>query len=102
MAARKSESEARIVGMPRVWQARFTGCRWLVAYWETHCSLLRWPNIEMECYADDEGKSNEGVVLSHFSQKKREAGHPIEVQIESITYLRASMMLESWNKMVTL
>src|SRR5277367_5029057 len=45
MAATKITSESRIVGMPSVWQARFTGCWWLEEYCAIHCSLVRLPSM---------------------------------------------------------
>lgn len=34
-----------MMGMPKVWQTRFIGCWWLVAYCETHCWLLFPPHM---------------------------------------------------------
>src|ERR1039458_1957437 len=45
MLPRKTRTESTMVGMPRVWQRRFTGCWWLEAYWEIHCSLVRLPSM---------------------------------------------------------
>lgn len=47
MLAANRITEKRMVGMPRVWQARFTGCWWLVEYCAIHCSLVRPPSIAM-------------------------------------------------------
>lgn len=39
-----------MMGMPKVWQARFIGCWWLVAYCETHRWLLFPPHMFPEWY----------------------------------------------------
>jgi hypothetical protein len=50
MLATKMGTESRMVGMPSVWQARFTGCWWLEAYCAIHCSLVRRPNMAKKSY----------------------------------------------------
>jgi hypothetical protein len=41
----KKDDRNKMVGIPSVWQARLTGCWWLVAYCAIHCSLVRRPNM---------------------------------------------------------
>src|SRR4051812_43811927 len=45
MERTNSGSESAIIGMPKEWQTRFTGCWWLEAYCATHCSLVRLPSM---------------------------------------------------------
>src|SRR5579884_1636669 len=40
-----SAPESTIMGMPKVWQNRLTGCVWLLAYCAIHCSLVRPPSM---------------------------------------------------------
>ena len=45
MLARKTAIESTMVGMPKVWQMRFTRFWWLEEYWEIHWSLVRLPSM---------------------------------------------------------
>jgi len=45
MLARKTAIESTMVGMPKVWQSRFTRFWWLEEYWEIHWSLVRLPSM---------------------------------------------------------
>jgi len=42
-------------GIPKVWQVRFTGWRWLVAYWAIHSALVRFPSMAKVWKLDEMG-----------------------------------------------
>src|ERR1035438_10107717 len=48
----KTATEIRMVGMPKEWQRRLTGCWWLLEYWAIHCSLVRLPSIRRDDTTD--------------------------------------------------
>ena len=61
-----------MVGMPKVWQSRFTGCWWLREYCAIHCSLVRLPNIGVH---DTPAAGNFGDLPGNWERR----GFPIQL-----------------------